>query len=174
VNRLLKPVVALVLLGTAGVSTVACSTDSTDTGTAYSVAVTLDTAEAPVLVINEVGVNKEHRYGEAQLVGKAELAGEQVDVEVLAIVNYLDGNGPFEGFWTFTAGNGDRLALSYSGEAEQRDGRGQLRGTVKVLGGTGRYAKVTGSGTVEGKRSGEFRSGTAIAYLVTLHLSGVS
>ena len=172
-NRLLKPLAALLLVGAAGVSTVACSNDGGDTGTEYIVSVTLDTADAPALVVNEVGANKEHRYGEAQLVGKTELAGKPVDVELLAMLNYLKGNGPFSGFWTFTADNGDRLAFTYSGLAEQRDGVGRLRGTVEVLGGTGQFVDVTGSGTVDGKRSGEFGSGTAIGYTITLHLSGL-
>ena len=172
-NRLLKPLAALLLVGAASISTVACSNDSADTGTQYTVSVTLDTADAPLLVVNEVGANKEHRYGEAQLVGKAEFAGQQVQVELLAILNYLNGNGPFSGFWTFTADNGDRLAFTYSGLAEQRDGVGRLRGTIKVLGGTGQFVDVTGSGTVEGERSGEFGSGTAIAYTLALHLDGL-
>ena len=172
-NRLFKPLAALVLATVASLSVAACSNDGQDTGTRYTVAVTLDTADAPLLVINEVGANKEHRYGEARLVGKADLAGKQVEVELLAILNYRNGNGPFSGFWTFTADNGDRLGFTYSGEAEQRDGVGRLRATVKVIAGTGQFVNVTGQGTVEGERSGEFGSGTAIAYTLTLHLSGL-
>lgn len=172
-NRLLKPLAALVLATAASLSVAACSNDGQDTGTRYTVAVTLDTADAPLLVINEVGANKEHRYGEARLVGKAEFAGKQVEVELLAILNYRNGKGPFSGFWTFTADNGDRLGFTYSGEAEQSDGVGRLRGSVEVLGGTGQFVGVTGSGTVEGLRSGEFGSGTAIAYTITLRLEGL-
>lgn len=172
-NRLLKPLAVLALVSSATLSVAACSNDGQDTGTKYTVAVTLDTADAPLLVINEVGANKEHRYGEARLVGKTELAGKAVEVELLAILNYLNGNGPFSGFWTFTADNGDRLGFTYSGLAEQRDGKGRLRGTIEVLAGTGQFVGVTGKGTVEGERSGEFGSGTAIAYTLTLHLSGL-
>ena len=172
-NRFVKPLAALLLVGTAGLSLVACSDDGEDTGTAYTVTVDLDTADAPFLVINEVGAQKEHRYGEARLVGKADFAGQEVEVELLCILNYLNGNGPFTGFWTFTAANGDRLGFTYSGEAEQRDGAGRLTGSVEVLGGTGQFVGVTGSGTVEGQRSGEFGSGTVIAYTINLRLEGI-
>lgn len=152
---------------------VGCASDGPTSGESYVVTLDLDTADAPLLVVNEVGADKEHRYGEARLVGSAEFAGEQVDVELLAIINYLRGNGPFEGFWTFTAENGDRLAFTYSGRAEQRDGAGTLRGEVEVLGGTGRFVNVTGSGTVNGQRSGEFGSGSAISYTINLRLEGL-
>ena len=171
--RILKPLAALLLVGSAGLALVSCSGDSQDTGKEYVVALTLDTADAPLLVINEVGAQKERRYGEARLVGSAEFAGQQVEVELLALINYLNGNGPFAGFWTFSADNGDRLGFTYSGEAEQSDGVGRLRGSVEVLGGTGQFVGVTGSGTVEGLRSGEFGSGTAIAYTITLRLEGL-
>lgn len=150
-----------------------CASDGPTSGEPYVVKLELDTADAPLLVVNEVGAEKEHRYGEARLVGSAEFAGEQVEVELLALINYLRGNGPFEGFWTFTAGNGDRLAFTYAGRSVQRDGTGYIRGEVEVLGGTGRFVNVTGSGTVDGQRSGEFGSGSAIDYTITLRLEGL-
>ncbi len=152
---------------------VSCAGDGPDTGEAVVVTLVLDTADAPLLVVNEVGADKEHRYGEARLVGRAELDGQPVEVELLCILNYLRGNGPFEGFWTFTAENGDRLAFTYSGRSEQRDGEGILRGEVEVLGGTGQFVNVTGSGIVDGRRSGEFGSGSAIDYTIDLRLEGL-
>jgi len=166
----LLPVVAVMSAATLS----ACSGDGEDSGTEYVMTIDLDTADAPLLVVNEVGAQKEHRYGEARLVGSAEFAGEQVEVELLAIINYLNGNGPFSGFWTFTAPNGDRLAFTYAGSTEQRDGAGTLRGEVEVLGGTGRFVNVTGSGVVDGRRNGEFGSGTVITYTITMNLDGLA
>lgn len=165
---LLGSVTALALVGIS-----ACSNDETDTGTEYVVKVNMDTANAPHFVTHDVGADKQIRFGDAQLVGKAELAGDPVDVELLCIINYLKGNGPFEGFWTFTAANGDLLSLTYAGTTQQRDGVGHISGTVKVLGGTGKFVNVTGNGTVTGQRDGSFASGTVIAYEIDLHLNGL-
>lgn len=173
-KRLMVGIGSAAVLGAALVGVTGCAGDGSDTGEAYVVRVDLDTEEAPLLVVNEVGAEKERRYGEARLVGTAEFAGQQVDVELLCILNYLRGNGPFEGFWTFTADNGDRLAFTYSGAAEQRDGVGYLRGEVEVLGGTGQFVDVTGSGTVTGQRGGEFGSGSVITYTIDLRLEGLT
>ena len=164
----------LALVALSSTALASCAGDGPDSGESVVVKVVLDTADAPLLVVNEVGADKEHRYGEARLVGTTDLAGQPVEVELLCIINYLRGNGPFEGFWTFTAANGDRLAFTYSGRSEQRDGKGIIRGEVDVLGGTGQFVNVTGSGTVDGRRSGEFGSGSAIDYTIDLQLEGLS
>lgn len=169
IKRLLVIALAVSLVGLT-----ACSNDKADTGTEYVVTVNMDTAKAPHFVTHDVGAEKQIRFGSAQLVGKAELAGEPVDVELLCIINYLKGNGPFEGFWTFTAANGDLLSLTYSGTTEQRDGVGHISGRVKVLGGTGKFEGVAGNGTVTGQRDGSFGSGTVIAYTIDLHLDGLA
>jgi len=168
IKRFLAGSFALALLGLS-----ACASDETDTGTKYVVTVDMDTAKAPHFVTHDVGADNEVRFGSAQLVGKSELAGEPVDVELLCIINYLRGNGPFEGFWTITAENGDLLSLTYAGTTQQRDGVGRISGTVKVLGGTGKFVNVTGNGTVTGARNGSFGSGTVIAYTINLHLNGL-
>lgn len=168
IKRLAAAALAVALVGIS-----ACSNDETDTGTKYVVTVNMDTATAPHFVTHDAGADKQFRFGQAQLVGKAELAGEPVDAELLCIINYVKGNGPFEGFWTFTAANGDLLSLTYSGTTQQRDGVGHISGTVKVLGGTGKYVNVTGNGTVTGQRDGTFASGTVIAYTIDLHLNGL-
>lgn len=169
IKRLLVGALAVSLVGLT-----ACSNDKTDTGTEYVVTVSMDTAKAPHFVTHDVGADKQIRFGSARLVGQTEFAGESVEAELLCNINYLKGNGPFEGFWTFTAANGDLLSFTYSGTTQQRDGVGRISGTVKVLGGTGKYLNVTGNGTVTGERDGSFGSGTVIAYTIDLHLDGLA
>lgn len=173
VKRLITAVVTLGLLGVAAASLTACGSKGKEKGTQYVVTVNMDTATAPFFVTHDAGAGKEYRYGSAQLVGSSEFAGKPVSAELLAVVNYKDGNGPFVGFWTFTAENGDSLAFTYTGTTTQRDGVGRISGKVQVLAGTGQYVGVTGSGDVTGVRDGSLGSGSVIAYTLELTLEGV-
>ena len=113
--------VTLALVGS-GLGVSACSSDRPDAGKEYTLTFALEAGSGPV-VLRDIGADKERRYGQAQLASTGELAGEPVDIELLCIINYLDGNGPFDGFWTFTAANGDQLVLEYHGRADRKSTR---------------------------------------------------
>ena len=172
VKRVVSGLASVLALVVSLGSVAACSNDSNDVGERVVVSFELDAKGSP-LVVREVGANKQHRYGQAQLNGSTELAGEQVQVELQCIINYESGNGPFDGFWTFTAPNGDLLALSYQGESTLRNGVGTIRGTVRVIGGTGKYVNVTGTGEVAATRKGNFSSSSVISYTINMNLSGM-
>jgi hypothetical protein len=78
-----------------------------------------------------------------------------VAVDMLGQVNYLDGNGPFDGFITFTFGDGSTLAVAMLGRARAATDTSDasFSADLDVLGGTGRLAGVTGVGRFEGSRT---------------------
>jgi len=104
--------------------------------------------------IRTVGVGDAITYGTARLTGPAAIGGRPFDVEILLSLHYLDGSGPFTGWWTLTDCNGDRMAFSYKGETENAGSEVRIRGRLRWLGGTGRYLEVTGNGKVVGVRVG--------------------
>lgn len=172
-KRLLKPLVSFLLLGVASGAVAACSTDSSDTGTAFTVSVDLSTKDAPVAT-HKTGRDLQVTYGAGIVTGQAEFAGENVDVELLYLINhYTNGNGPFEGFWTFSLDKDNTLSFDYAGSTSQVGEVGYVKGTVKVLGGTGKYAGVTGKGTATARRDGQTGTGAVLQYTLDLQLSGV-
>lgn len=119
----------------------------------------------------QVGPAGSYRYGHGRLQGTTTLRGAQVRVELLGSIRYANGSGPFTGFWTFTRADGAVVAFDYSGRATQTQDRTRLRGRLAVIGGTGAWTKVRGSGTVTGRRVGAV--GGDVEYTVTLRLTGL-
>jgi hypothetical protein len=77
-------------------------------------------------------------------------------VELLGNVDYTDGSGPFSAFLTITLADGSALGATIQGRATANaaDGSTSFAATVGVVGGTGRYAGITGgSGTFTGSRT---------------------
>jgi len=99
-----------------------------------------------------VGPDAEVRYGNGTLRGTTTIAGTPYDAELLGTLHYVDGSGPFTGWWTFTAPDGDRLALAYRAEVRQRGTATRITGRLHVIGGTGALVDVTGGGTLTGVR----------------------
>jgi ABC-type branched-subunit amino acid transport system substrate-binding protein len=94
-------------------------------------------------------------YGRNLLMGSAEISGGVVDVEMIGNVDYTNGSGPFFGFVTFTWPDGTILSTTMDGAAQPTtDGSTSFAASLTIIGGTGRYADATGSGSFRGSRSG--------------------
>lgn len=94
-------------------------------------------------------------YGWNRLVG----AGDQaLHVDMQGSVAYVQGSGGFSGFVTFTFADGATIGTRMSGTATTENGNSDFAATLVVLGGTGRYANVKGSGTFVGSRIGDLGS----------------
>ena len=87
--------------------------------------------------------------------GSASVSGGAVDVEMIGNVDYTNGTGPFFGFVTFTWPDGSILSTTMDGGAQPAsDGATSFAASLTVIGGTGRYANATGSGSFRGSRTG--------------------
>ena len=92
-------------------------------------------------------------YGWNRLTGAATLDGKPVSVDMLSNDTYASRNGPFFGFITLTFDDKSTLAVSMQGQALQSpSGASTVAATLGVFGGTGRYAKATGTGMFVGAR----------------------
>ena len=117
------------------------------------------------------GGSGELRYGNGRLTGTSTLEGEPVAAELLAQVGYANGSGPFTGYWTFTASDGATLVFDYSGQATKQGDDTLISGELTVFGGSGRFASVTGGGTVTGERRAAL--GGDVDYRFSLELRGL-
>jgi quercetin dioxygenase-like cupin family protein len=122
--------------------------------------------------LSTVGPNGSRVYGWNHLRGTATLDGQDVDVDMLGSVNYTSGNGPFSGFITFTFPGGGTLGVAMQGatKASADTKNAAFVATLGVIGGTGRFAELTGVGTFVGSRTAAL--GTAVAATFDLHLVG--
>ena len=94
-------------------------------------------------------------YGRNLLMGSASVSGGAVDIEMIGNVDYTNGTGPFFGFVTFTWPDGSILSTTMDGGAQPAsDGATSFAASLTVIGGTGRYANATGSGSFRGSRTG--------------------
>ena len=117
-----------------------------------------------------------HQVGTATSYGFNDLVGTSSDgtkVEMLGNVNYVSGSGRFFGSITFTYANGDVLGFGMDGQAvKQANGSTKVSAPLTVIGGTGRYLKVTGTGTFAGSRTGEV--GAPVKSVFSLEIRGVA
>jgi hypothetical protein len=108
-------------------------------------------------------------YGWNRLTGTASDPSGPVTVEMQASVDYTSGTGPFSGFVTFTFADGSVLGTRAEGLATRgADGATQFASTVGVLGGTGRYAGATGTGTFTGARASGVGQPVTITFSLTV------
>lgn len=112
-------------------------------------------------------------YGWNDLRGPTRWGKSSAQVRFLGSVDYVDGTGPFGGFVTVTRADGVKIGLSVNGWATTPPGaqgtaNATLRGTVTVIGGTGPYAKATGTGTMEGSRKAALGSPVELTFSVTV------
>jgi quercetin dioxygenase-like cupin family protein len=111
-------------------------------------------------------------YGWNHLTGTSKFDSEEVGVDLLGSVNYVSGNGPFSGFITFTFPDGSTLGVAMQGatKASADTKNATFIATLGVIGGTGRFADVTGVGTFVGSRTAAL--GAAVAATFDLSLVG--
>jgi mannose-6-phosphate isomerase-like protein (cupin superfamily) len=124
----------------------------------------LGEGEPPTLVINAdltsegTALNSaegEVLYGWNRLVGPGDNA---LYVDMQGSVSYVQGSGGFGGFVTFTFADGATIGTRVNGAATEENGNTDFAATLVVLGGTGRFATIKGSGTFVGSRIGDVGS----------------
>lgn len=131
--------------------------------------ISMTSAESKLL---KVGPEEERTYGWNKLVGPTSTQIGEFEVEMLGNVDYLQGNGTFFGFLTYTAPSGDSFGMRMTGTATvDPEGVSALSAGLSVIGGTGVYANVTGEGTFEGSRQAVV--GAPIEIDVKLALEGI-
>jgi len=170
--------IAVLAMVAVAVGLVACGDDGPDLTTpTATVTVTLRSAENR---LSTVGPQDRVVYGWNLLVGTGEgreAAGSSnvpVEVEMLGNVAYLDGNGEFFGFVTFVFDDGDSVATRMIGEARSQPDTSDavFEADLEVLGGTGRFDTVTGTGTFTGSRTAAL--GGAVDAGFELRLAGLA
>ncbi len=111
-------------------------------------------------------------YGWNELRGTTRWGNRSARLRFLGEVNYVDGSGPFGGFVTVTHRNGTQLAWRVTGTAVSPPGPGTkdaiFTGTVRVIGGSGRYTGATGVGTMTGSRTASLGGAVTLTFTVTV------
>ena len=111
-------------------------------------------------------------YGWNDLRGRTKWGKRSARVKFLGSVDYIDGSGPFGGFVTITRTDGTKLALQVAGEATSPPGPGTkdatFSGAVQVIGGTGKFAGATGSGTMAGSRTAALGGAVQLTFVVSV------
>lgn len=161
-NRKLVGRLALLLLVVA-LGAVACSSPATTSVRGEA------TLRSQNTVLAKVGADDSRTYGWNQLTGTTDTTVGLFDVALLGSVDYERGSGPFSGFLTLTAANGDRIATRVDGEAKVVDnGTTELIAGLKVIDGSGEYVGVGGHGRFTGSRSAQL--GAPIVIEIDLEL----
>lgn len=111
-------------------------------------------------------------YGWNDLQGKTRWGNQSARLRFLGEVDYVDGSGPFGGFVTVTQRKGTQLAWRVTGRAVSPPGPGTrdatFTGTVRVIGGSGRFTGATGSGTMTGSRNASLGGTVTLTFTVTV------
>ena len=111
-------------------------------------------------------------YGWNDLQGPTRWGKSSAQMRFLGNVDYVSGTGPFGGFVTVTRADGVKIAFSVSGWSTSPETSGtanaKFRGTLTVIGGTGPYAKATGTGTMEGYRKSALGSPVELTFSVVV------
>jgi len=98
---------------------------------------------------------------------------DNVDVQMLGNVEYVNGSGPFFGFLNLQYPSQSLLGLRMDGQAKRhRDGTTDLNAKLRVVGGIAALSGAKGTGTITGERREEL--GGAIDIEITVRLRGVS
>lgn len=121
-------------------------------------------------ILTKVGPDDSKTYGWNQLVGTTSTQIGDFAVEMLGNVDYDQGTGPFFGFLTLTAANGDHLAMRMDGSAKVlSDGSTALSSRLTVIDGSGEFVGASGHGSFTGSRLAQV--GAPIEITMTLGLS---
>ena len=101
--------------------------------------------------LHTLGPDGRRVFGWNLLVGDSSFLGQPVQVRLQGSVEYLDGNGPFDGFLRIVAQDGSELAFYVDGQATAGDPT-ELPARLDFIGATGSYAAMVAAGQFEGTR----------------------
>jgi len=119
--------------------------------------------------LGKVGVDDAKTYGWNHLVGSTSTELGAFEVDMLGNVDYVNGTGPFFGFVTLVAPDGDRIAMRMDGDAKVRDdGTTALSSRLTVIDGSGDYVGVTGHGSFVWTRIAQVGAPIEIEFTVRL------
>jgi hypothetical protein len=133
----------------------ACSNDldATPAEGARTMSLSADLTSSSTL-LRTVNTGDTTVYGWNLLEGEATLDGETVEVQMLGNVDYVSGNGDFFGFITFVFADESTIGVRMIGQATAASdtSNATFASSLTVIGGTGAYLDVTGTGTFTGER----------------------
>lgn len=162
----------LVLFGAGTLTLTACGSDSpaaeTQTLTMEFVNTAID-GKNFLRSIEDDG--RSIQYGTLVFEGGGTFGEQDIETEIVAYINYVDGTGASGGFLTMTTTDGDSLVFSLTTTATNENDRFRISGRFEVIAGSGRFADVTGGGTGIGVRNGPV--GTDVEWTLTLDLAGL-
>jgi hypothetical protein len=121
--------------------------------------------------VTTAGAETTTRFGIVALEGETALDGTPVTATVVGSFHYIDGTGAFDGSLTLDSGAGDVLGMRFDAQVALGPSGTIVDGLLTVLGGTGRWASVTGYGVVRGARTGTV--GSPVQYAMDLWLAGM-
>ncbi len=163
----MRRMLAALLLGGL-VSLVACSDDTEQT----EIVLTFD-LESIERRLQRVGPDDSILYGWNHLRATADYDGEPIAVELQAGVEYTNGAGPCDGLFTLTFPDESILALAFvdcqSYTASEVSGA-RFASRLRIIGGTGEFVDVRGSGEYTGERREEI--GGAVRSRMVLRVTG--
>lgn len=110
-------------------------------------------------------------YGSNHLRGRTTWNNRHANIDFLAIVEYVDGTGPFYGVVTVTRADGSSIVFSANGRSISvgvgtTDAR--FTGEATVLGGSGAFAGATGTGTLIGSRKAALGGQVRMTFRLTV------
>jgi quercetin dioxygenase-like cupin family protein len=175
-NATTRPVVILTAALIASGAPLATPVGTGATGTAFSIAADLSVTENRLVTIPSaagprlIGTAVEQATAPVTT-GPAK--GESVRITLAEQITYVNGAGPWTAVLTLAFPDGSSIVGSVAGATvPTAAGGATFAGTVQVLGGTGRYASVTGgTGTYTGGRTGALGA-TALPTTITLQVTG--
>jgi hypothetical protein len=125
-----------------------------------------------LLQSQEVGDVAGHALGIAHATGLAMLPdGGMATTQFVASLDFTNGTGPVKVYGSINYSDGSVLWVRNDVESTMKGDRAELRGPVTILGGKGRFAGATGTGSLTGYRMQVTPSSGAEVYNeITLNL----
>jgi hypothetical protein len=101
----------------------------------------------------EIGDAAGHGVGIAQGLGLAMLSdGSVATTEFIGLPEFIKGTGPVKVYGSLTFSDGSVLWVRNDAESVMKGDRAEIRGSLTITGGNGRFTGATGSGSLTGYR----------------------